>query len=549
MSGSSRSSAQLLSLPLACLGGLIAVWSLELYWVQATTLVGAQSGGADFNYFAPKIRLLLDGLGISVLCLTFRSWRLVPWLVFSLLVYLLLLTYTNYFQRPLSLMTVASSWREGMKFSGLVLNWIPLRAMCVLLALFIIKLLLLWQTRTLAIPVRLHRLALTATLCGYVTLYATTLWLDPLDGILRTKGVARLGIIRGYVGPWLAEWYYSGDERLLANAIARTEVTSDLLTPAETPIPIKDKLAIVQVESLDYRVIDFEYKGQPVTPFLNQLKKRSLFYRAKCYHVIGSADADFTMLVGAPALNVLNYSLPKHPYDMALPWLLQRYGYRSNALHGNTGNFYTRRNAFEKMGFDKLYFREELQTHGGFQIDRLGLRDRDVLNFSAAELQNATSPTCHFLITLTSHSPYSFLGPEEELLIPNPKTVIERYFNHIYYVDQCLKDYIGQLGRGATVVIYSDHATEVQGDGFKNSRESDGEYVPVFIYDTDQDLAALQRTRSTSALAGELKMLDISSYLRNQVKVTHSAQEVTAASASRPTATPENNKPASVGAP
>ena len=506
------------SWPLLALISLVAIWATEIYWVQYSTLVGAQSGGPRFDYFAPKIRFLLDVLFIAFLCVTLRRSLLAIALVASCLICLLLVTYTNYFQRPLSLLTVVSSWREGMQYGHLAMAWIPPRAFVVLGLLFTVKAnLLFWATPEYFS--RKRRLALaSACLAAYVMLYGITLRLDPLSRILTTCGVARLGIIRGYAGPWFAEWYYFNDGRLLANATERTKITSDKLTPVETPIHIHDKLAIIQFESLDYNVIDYKVNGREVTPFLNSLKKRSLFYKAHCYHVIGSADADFTMLVGgAPAMNVLNYSLPNHPYDLALPWYLEQYGYQTSGMHGNTGNFYSRRSAYEKMGFADLYFREELEGLNGFEIDDIGVRDRDVLRFSAIKLRESKGPTCHFVITLTSHSPYAFLHKKDDLFIREPKSIVDRYFNHIHYVDACLRDYVTALGSNATVLIYADHPTEVGQGDFSPSRESTGEYVPVFIYNANQNLAELQRTRNTIARSGDLKMLDISSYLRNQV--------------------------------
>jgi hypothetical protein len=81
-----------------------------------------------------------------------------------------------------------------------------------------------------------------------------------------------------------------------------------------------------------------------------------------------------------------------------------------------------------------------------------------------------------------------------------------------------LRDYITSLGKGVTVMIYADHTTEKGKGDFQPARDDTAEYVPMFIYDTDRDLGALQKTRATGlALSGELKMIDISAYLRNQL--------------------------------
>jgi 2,3-bisphosphoglycerate-independent phosphoglycerate mutase len=87
-------------------------------------------------------------------------------------------------------------------------------------------------------------------------------------------------------------------------------------------------------------------------------------------------------------------------------------------------------------------------------------------------------------------------------------------------LDTCLRNYVASLGKGVTVVIYGDHPTEVARGDFSPSRNATGEYVPVFIYDTDRNLADLQKTHAEFAESGKLKLIDISSYLRNQINLS-----------------------------
>lgn len=56
------------------------------------------------------------------------------------------------------------------------------------------------------------------------------------------------------------------------------------------------------------------------------------------------------------------------------------------------------------------------------------------------------------------------------------------------------------------------------------------EYVPVFIYDTDRNLSVLQKTRDGIATSGDLRMLDIDSYLRNQIARNFGPKDSTAVS-------------------
>ncbi len=126
--------------------------------------------------------------------------------------------------------------------------------------------------------------------------------------------------------------------------------------------------------------------------------------------------------------------------------------------------------------------------------------------------------TCHFIITLTSHWPYNAPCRKRIIPFPQPANEAQDFFNSMRYVDDCLRDYIKSLPPHTTVVIYGDHTTNVQDDRVPDRGPGGEEYVPVFIYDTDRDLAELQRTRNDPlATDGRLNLLDISTFLRNRI--------------------------------
>ena len=88
-----------------------------------------------------------------------------------------------------------------------------------------------------------------------------------------------------------------------------------------------------------------------------------------------------------------------------------------------------------------------------------------MLSLSAQKLRTATTPTCHFIITLTTHVPYTHAGgPARRKSFRTRARPCENYLNNMRYLDNCLRDYITSLGSGTTVMIYADHPTE-EGDG------------------------------------------------------------------------------------
>jgi hypothetical protein len=421
-------------------------------------------------------------------------------------------------------LTILSTWREAMQVGGFALDMFPRGPAAVLLGALSIKLSALVLSRKASLPRPSAWFAGAVLFAGYAGLSCAALHLDPLNAILTTRGVGRLGYIRGYLGPWLAEWYYLGDDQLLQRALEVRNRVYDSITPLEADIPIHDRLVIIQAESLDTNILGFRADGQEVTPFLNQLRSASMFYRVLTTHINASADADFTMLNGVRGSSHENtYSLPNYPYQNTTPQILADCGFETYVFHGNSGEFYNRREPYGKMGFAGIFFLEELEARYDLKADRWGIRDKDVLRVSAQELRTAAKPTCHFIITLTTHTPYTLLERSEMEIYPDPTSTVQHYVNNMRYLDSCLRDYVTSLGRGTTVVIYADHPTE-DFEGFVCDRELDvnKQFIPCFIYDTDQDLSKLQKTRNDQrSTDGTWNLVDFANYLRGQIQRSH----------------------------
>ncbi len=504
---------------LAAMSVFVLAWTIELYVTQEMTLVYPNETSPSFAFWAPKIRLALDFL--FVLTWTFllrRRWLLLV-VTGAFFAYLGLITYFEYFLRPLSLLTIFGNWREGMHLSEFALDLFPKRVALMLVLALAIEWAALYVSRKASLPRNCAWLG--GAVCGlaYVGLFLLANRYDPLYWIQTTRGVGRLGEIRGYLGPWFAEWYYLRDDKVLQRALQLREVKYDRLTPVEADIPIHKHLVILQAESLDFNVLGFKVDGVEVTPFLNQLRNQSMFYRVAAMHFNGSSDADFAALNAVSGSRHENpYIISGYPYENTTPQFLARCGFSTFSFHGIGGEFYSRRSAFEKMGFAGMYFQEELESGEGLRAGRWGVPDADVLSLSAQKLRVAMGPTCHFVITLTTHVPYTMLADRDKEIYPHPRTTVQNYLNNMRYLNNCLRDYIASLGSGTTVMIYADHPTE-EGDGtFTPDRSGGREFIPCFIYDSDQDLSKLQKTRDEPiATDGSLNLVDMINYLRAQV--------------------------------
>jgi phosphoglycerol transferase MdoB-like AlkP superfamily enzyme len=250
-----------------------------------------------------------------------------------------------------------------------------------------------------------------------------------------------------------------------------------------------------------------------VTPFLNQLKKVSLFYKLRAIYVRGSADADFTVLTGSmPSPDVVTYQLKTYPYGHeCLPHLAAASGYDVVSLHGNAGTFFNRREAFVKMGFHTCYFLEEL-LEAGLPRGRWGIEDARVLKFSGDLFSNTERPALHFIITLTSHGPFTYLTEENGALFKPPSTLEERYLNSMNYVDRAMDEYVKELPDRTLCIIYGDHNAHFDFSGRKRPGQPD--YVPCLIYRKGEDLSGLlEKEDRKTALSGAMDFIDLNDYL------------------------------------
>ena len=510
---------------------LIALWTCELTWVQATTLVAPWGSSRKFARLALVVRTLIDLCFVSLMVFALPRYLLAAACVLAFAVHFGLLVHFRHLHRPLSLLVLRHNLREGLQ------SWprtSPLRMASgtwLLLGALALKLALVLAAPPMPLGLQVRMDIATVAAVGLLALLAAGNYIDPPSGIRGSRGFGRMGMIRGYFSTWLAEMYYCGGRDTLAHAIAQRQIVHDRLTPRETPIPIRDRIVIIQAESLDFNALGLTANGREVTPFLNRLRESSLFYRLAGARFVGSADVDFTLLAGVmPSTRIINYKIPNYPYDDALPALLAQYGFQTDLYHGNAGRFYDRRLAFGRMGFHKLLFQEELVREPGVVADRWGIDDRQVLRLSSEHLAAAPGRICHVIITMTTHTPYTYLSSDDCEIYPQPRSMGQHFVNNMRFLDHRLREYVESLASPTTVMIYGDHAADpalIGSADFSPHWPGGREFIPCFIYDTQSELGQLQRTREGGvALDGSLTLLDISSYLRAQVAANiHAAAE------------------------
>lgn len=500
---------------------LILLWTVELFLVQAA------SSGDEFKVPEALLarKLLRFGLDLAfvTLCVLFLPrWMLVATFAAGVLVYVLGGVYFDHYGR-LPRVTLLLDTGEGLAFGSLILDMVQPRMLALFCLLAVAKTGLLLAALRHGFPpstrIGRRRVATAALSVYLICLMIGQLVYDPFGQMRRWGSSARFAVTYGFTLPVLVETYQTSSSSLLKRALENGKRASDRLTPAEAGIPVRDRLVFLQVESLDWGLMGHMVNGQPVIPNLDRLRRASMVYRVEMPHRNGSADADFVSLMGKlPSPDLVTYKIADYPYAGALPQRLRALGYKSTAVHGVSGHFFNRREGFEKMGFDRLVFAEELLRAGvAARHDRYPwVQDAEMLEFAARDLAASRGRVFQHVITVTSHAPFAELPQAERAQCPRWDDMASRYFCSMRYVDRHVGRYLDALPPDTTVLVYGDHNSTVSGPGYDSGRRGDRDFVPALIHDTSQDLSRLQRS-GAAAIDGSLGFVDVVRYLFSQI--------------------------------
>lgn len=499
---------------------LALLWAWELDRLQTATLI-SESGWTHADYDAAvrnRRALTLLFCGAMTLLLP----RVALGIGFLLLFVFIQVArfYHGYFGKAMSWTTIRTLYSEGGESVVIDKAFILPAAMLAGAALLLTKLGLLYSSHRLAIRWRRRALPGAALLLAYfsVIIGFNSLSNTPLSGMKRWMSFDRVGVAYGYLVTWVGEVIYIDNATLLQQALEQKQSATDRITPLEGPVDLPGHLVIVQVESLDWSVLGLTHEGTEITPFLNQLRSRSMLFKVRAFHGNGSADADFVMLHGYPPSNdVINYKIPGYPTDDTLPVLSRAAGRPMYFYHGVDGRFFNRGSAYATMGWERVAFREQLVEGPGLPTGKWNaVHDRELLNYVAQEIKQADRPGTYMVITYTSHTPWVMLADHEPRPFDNPNDKVHlRYFNSIRYTDQALKDFIEQLPDQTTVLLYADHESAA-GYAGRQIETGEPEYIPVMVYRLGDDLALTQKTRKMAqATDGNWTQVDVAQWVRS----------------------------------
>ncbi len=339
---------------------------------------------------------------------------------------------------------------------------------------------------------------------------------------LYNKSTAAFVNVYGIVPLYFYEFYRSVDaadlnETMVDEALSfKIEDEMD----GERLIDKDSNIIVIQLESFDNNLLDYKHNGRELTPFLNQLKDKSLYgNNIYAQHVNGSFDADFSFLTSLYPVNK-NYVFRENDMSKynSVVKVLEEKGYRTMAFHGNNKRFFNRGQALPVLGFDEFYSREDFSNEEkvmNLEESYLGINDYDFFKQSLDHLEDSKEPFFAYMITVTSHTPFDFY-PEDQSIeeysdIKNK--FVADYFNSISFLDKSLKMFFEELERrglieDTLVVIYGDHEAGVEEKEYQSSSSFEvdkkiqgPEHIPLLIKHPDLETGIIEKTGTVTDIA------------------------------------------------
>ena len=147
--------------------------------------------------------------------------------------------------------------------------------------------------------------------------------------------------------------------------------------------------------------------------------------------------------------------------------VLKTLGYSSTAVHNYGGDFYSRRNAFSKMGFDRFICEETLDITD-YTPMKSWPTDNILIQPTLDAMAETEGPDFVYTITVGTHGDYptyEVIEDPEIGVICKGKTTARNYqwlyyINMLHAMDNWMRDYIAALdstGEDTLVIMFGDH--------------------------------------------------------------------------------------------
>lgn len=324
---------------------------------------------------------------------------------------------------------------------------------------------------------------------------------------------------------------------------ALTTVSSDDKTAIEDWIKANDEnlpsneyegilkgknIMFLQLESFENFIINKETNGKEITPFLNKLTKKGLYFNNFYEQNNGANSIDCDFLVNTSIfplgdqITAVNYG--ENIYPNSLPRILNNEGYITISTHAEENGEFNW-TELHKNGFGAQIL-WSIDDYNYDEVVGYGLSDRSFYSQVADKLAQLDRSKPFFLQmpTLSSHGPFDINEKYRELDLPEEvdKSYLGGYFESAHYADAQIEMLFNKLKEldlfdNTVFVIYGDHAGvhKYYNDDIQHLDYEDGwwkEYdhkIPLIIYSADME----DKTATIEASGGQVDILPTISYL------------------------------------
>lgn len=280
----------------------------------------------------------------------------------------------------------------------------------------------------------------------------------------------------------------------------------------------------LQIESMENFVINKTANGREITPFLNTLIKKGLYFNNFYEQNNGANSIDCDFMVNTSiyplgdAITATNYG--ENVYPNSLPRLLNSEGYTTISTHAElNGEFNWTELHKNSFGAATLW---SLRDYNYDEVVGFGLSDKSFFTQLSKKLKNVKQPFFVQLPTLSSHGPFNIDKMYRQLDLSKEidESYLGGYFESLHYTDSQIEMFFNQLKEAnlldnSVIVLYGDHAgvhkyynNDIQNLNFEDGWWKDYDHkIPLIIY--SKNLPA----ETIKASGGQVDMLPTISYL------------------------------------
>ncbi len=329
-----------------------------------------------------------------------------------------------------------------------------------------------------------HDRAIITSLCAFILSIVFVIYVPFSISVLNNKTVENAYLFDGYdksntaryfspVGYHLIDCYtvYNDSKSYTLTEQDKSDI-KELFDVKKEDLPnnkyfgmAKGKnLLYIQVESLENFVIGQKINGKEITPNLNKLTHKGIYFPNVFEQVNEGTSSDADLMVNTSMLPLRKgstfFRYPNTNYN-SLPNILEGEGYSTTAIHPDKGSFWNYANGLTGIGFDK--FTDFYSFNADEQIG-LGISDKTYFEQVVPMIKEKKQPFYVETVTLTSHGPFDLPEKYRELGLDSElgKSELGGYFESVHYTDKQIGNFLDLLDKeglleNTMIVIMGDH--------------------------------------------------------------------------------------------